>query len=265
MKSRLKNALALLDCTNLDALASQFLVFSFTRSPFNALVVSLINQPENRLQSWSIKQSSQVEKGHLDVDISDADHPLIQLVSKGESVLWENLRQGAHINDNRFRQFVAELPTGTGLYSLPLKDLHNKTCGVMTLFGHSLDMDSYEQGIFPIYCALFHHQLKSLLELSLTRQKISHLQYLNSLQQERERQLQAAVNMLTTPASPIANTGFPDLRQIDDLTAATEHYEEQILKDRQQRVDGDLDAMAASLNVSKRSLIYKLKKYGCMR
>ncbi|EOY8496773.1 TPA: Fis family transcriptional regulator [Providencia stuartii] len=265
MKSRLKNALALLECTNLDVLASQFLTFSFTRSPFSALIVSLINRPENCLQSWSIKQSNEVEQGHLDVEISDADHPLIQLISRGESVLWENLNQGIHINDNRFRQFVAELPIGTGLYSLPLTDLRHKICGAIILFGKSLNTESYEQGIFPIYCALFHHQLKSLLELSLTQQKISHLQYLNSLQQDRERQLQAAVNMLTTSAPPVASHHFSDFREIDDLTVATERYEEQILKDRQQQANGDLDTMATSLNLSKRSLIYKLKKYGCMR
>lgn len=135
MKSRLKNALALLECTSLDVLASQFLMFSFMRSSFSGLIVSLINQPDNRLESWSIKQLSQVEQGHLDVDISDADHPLIQLISKGEVVLWENLNQGIHINDAKFRQFVAELPIGTGLYSLPLKDLRNKTCGAITIFG----------------------------------------------------------------------------------------------------------------------------------
>lgn len=265
MKSRLKNALALLECNSLDVLASQFLMFSFMRSSFSGLVVSLINQPDNRLESWSIKQLSQVEQGHLDVDISDADHPLIQLISKGEIVLWENLNQGIHINDTRFRQFVAELPLGTGLYSLPLKDLRNKTCGAITIFGQSLNMDSYEQGIFPIYCALFHHQLKSILEFSQTQRKISHLQYLNTLQQDRERQLQAAVNVLTTPASPIAGINLSDFKEVDDLTIATERYEEQILKDRQQQVNGDLDTMATSLNLSKRSLIYKLKKYGCMR
>ncbi|MEX6156314.1 Fis family transcriptional regulator [Providencia manganoxydans] len=265
MKSRLKNALALLECTHLDVLASQFLAFSFTRSPFSALVVSLINQPENRLQSWSIKQCSQVEQGYLDVDISDADHPLIQLISKGQVVLWEDLKQGTYINDSHFRQFVAELPPRTGLYSLPLRDLRNKTCGAITLFGQALDMESCDQGIFPIYCALFHHQLKSILELSHTQQKIAHLQYLNSLQQDRERQLQAAVNALTIPTTPIGNNNLSDFKQIDDLTVVIEAYEEQILKDRQQQFDGDLETMASSLNLSKRSLIYKLKKYGSMR
>ncbi|EKT60186.1 hypothetical protein [Providencia sneebia] len=265
MKTRLKNALALLECSNIDVLASQFLVFSFTRSPFSALIVSLVNQSENRLQSWSIKQSNQVEQGHLDVDINDVDHPLIQLILKNDIVLWENLKQGAHINDRHLRQFIAELPTGTGLYSLPLKDLRNKTCGAIILFGQSLTMDSYEQGIFPIYCSLFNHQLKSILEFSQARQTISHLQYLNTLHQERERQLQATVNVLTTPAASIGHSTLYDFKEINDLTVATENYEEQILKDRQQYAGGDLDTMASSLNLSKRSLIYKLKKYGCMR
>lgn len=73
---------------------------------------------------------------------------MIQLISRGESVLWENLNQGIHINDNRFRQFVAELPIGTGLYSLPLTDLRHKICGAIILFGKSLNTESYEQGIF---------------------------------------------------------------------------------------------------------------------
>lgn len=62
MKHRLKNALSLLTCLDVDSLTSQFLELSMPRSPFSALIVSMINKSENRLESWSIDLSEKVEK-----------------------------------------------------------------------------------------------------------------------------------------------------------------------------------------------------------
>ncbi|MDX7017984.1 hypothetical protein I3679_010825 [Proteus mirabilis] len=41
-----------------------------------------------------------------------------------------------------------------------------------------------------------------------------------------------------------------------------ENYEKEILLDKQQELKGDINAMAEQLSISKRALIYKLKKYG---
>lgn len=262
MKSRLKNALALLEHSHIETLARQFLEFSFQRGSSSALIVSLINPSENKLQSWTIDQNNQVKGEYLDVDINDVDHPLIQIVSKGDSVLWPNLQQGSYIENTFFRQFVSELPVNTGLCSYPLQDVSHKTMGAITLFGQGIELNNFEQGIFPIYCAIFHHQLKSIFALSQMKQKISHLQYLNSLQQEKERVLQLSINELTAQSLLYSNKPFMNVENISSLTDAIERYEKEILLVKQKEMHGDIDAIANNLNISKRSLMYKLKKYG---
>lgn len=263
MKNRLKNAFSLLNCTNIDILIGQFLAYSLPRSTFSALIVSLINKTENRLESWSIDINGQIEKKHLDVDISDADNPLIQLLTQGRPVLWPELHQGSYIENSALQHFIALQPAHSGLYSRPLTDLRNKPCGMIIMIGQEMDESVYEQGIFPIYCNLLHHQLKSILGLSQSQQKIAHLQYLLRLQKEKEEQISAT--LLDFPPS-IANLS-PSLihfSDISDLTLATERYEEAILRHYQIESHDNLNVMAESLNLSKRALIYKLKKYGCL-
>ncbi|MEY0016745.1 helix-turn-helix domain-containing protein [Providencia rettgeri] len=261
MKARLKNALALLECHDVEALAVQFLTYSFSRSVFSGLIISLVNKTENRLESWNIDHSRQVQSHFLDTDITDADHPLIQLVLKGEPTFWKNLQQGSYINNASLRDFISQLPVNTGLYSLPLHDLNHKPCGAIILLGQAKELENFEQGIFPIYCELFHQQLKRILELANTQQKISHLQYLNQLQKEKEVSLNEALNILTasiTSMEPITNNP----KDINDLEAAVESYEKEILLNKRRELKGDINAMAEHLNISKRALVYKLKKYG---
>lgn len=265
MKNRLKHALSLLNCTDADTLISQFLAFSLPRSGFSALIVSLVNQAENRLESWSIDSNSKIEKKHLDIDISDADNPLIQLLTQGRPVLWRELHQGSYINNTALQQFIAKQPAHSGLYSIPLMDLHNKPCGVIVMIAQHIDELMYEEGIFPIYCQLLSHQLKSLLGLAYSQQKITHLQYLLRLQKEKEEQISATLlnhSGLGTPLTPEHTaTSFS---QITDLTQAVEQYEAAILRHYQAQSDDDLNKISKTLNISKRSLLYKLKKYGCL-
>ncbi|MDF7184838.1 hypothetical protein NFG12_15645 [Proteus mirabilis] len=82
MKARLKNALALLECHDVETLAVQFLKYSFFRSSLSGLIISLMNKAENKLESWNIDLTLQVQSHFLDTDITDADHPLIQLLFK---------------------------------------------------------------------------------------------------------------------------------------------------------------------------------------
>lgn len=261
MKARLKNALALLECHDVETLAIQFLTHSFTRSAFSGLIIALVNKTENKLESWNIDHSLQVQCHFLDTDITDADHPLIQLVLKGEPTFWQNLRQGSYINNVPLRDFISQLPVNTGLYSLPLHDLNHRSCGAIIVLGQAKELENFEQGIFPIYCELFHQQLKRILELSNTQQKISHLQYINQLQREKEESLNEALNRLT---ASITNIDLPtkSLKEINNLEAAIENYEKEILLDKHQELKGDINAMAEHLSISKRALIYKLKKYG---
>ncbi|WP_163784900.1 Fis family transcriptional regulator, partial [Proteus mirabilis] len=178
MKARLKNALALLECHDVETLAVQFLKYSFFRSSLSGLIISLMNKAENKLESWNIDLTLQVQSHFLDTDITDADHPLIQLLFKGEPVFWQNLQQGSYINNAAMRGFISQLPVNTGLYSLPIYDVNHKACGTIILLGQAEELENIEQGIFPIYCELFNHQLKHLFELSNMQQKISYLQYI---------------------------------------------------------------------------------------
>lgn len=261
MKARLKNALALLECHDVETLAVQFLKYSFFRSSLSGLIISLMNKAENKLESWNIDLTLQVQSHFLDTDITDADHPLIQLLFKGESVFWQNLQQGSYINNAAMRGFISQLPVNTGLYSLPIYDVNHKACGTIILLGQAEELENIEQGIFPIYCELFNHQLKHLFELSNMQQKISYLQYINQLQREKETTLNETLDKLTASVATIALPTI-QIKGVNDLEVAIENYEKEILLDKQQELKGDINAMAEQLSISKRALIYKLKKYG---
>lgn len=265
MKHRLKNALSLLTCLDVDSLTSQFLELSMPRSPFSALIVSMINKSENRLESWSIDLSEKVEKKHLDVDITEADHPLIQLLSQPQPILWNDLKQGSYISDHALQQFIAKQPVHCGLFSIPFVDLNNKPYGLIIMLGEDLDETIYEQGIFFIYCNVFHHQLKSILAFSQSQQKIADLQYLLKLQQEKEEKINKTLLSLSVSNLTPTQTPIHSFAEVNDLTLATEHYEASILRYQQENSNDDLNLIAENLNISKRSLLYKLKKYGCLK
>ncbi|WP_193017297.1 Fis family transcriptional regulator [Proteus sp. FME41] len=265
MKHRLKNALSLLTCLDVDSLISQFLELSMPRSPFSALIVSMINKSENRLESWSIDLSEKVEKKHLDVDITEADHPLIQLLSRPQPILWHDLKQGSYISDHALQQFIAKQPVHCGLFSIPFVDLSNKPYGLIIMLGEDLDETVYEQGIFSIYCNVFHHQLNHILTFSQSQQKISDLQYLLKLQQEKEEKINKTLLSLSVSNLTPTQISTDAFAEVNDLTLATEHYEASILRYQQENSNDDLNVIAQNLNISKRSLLYKLKKYGCLK
>ncbi|MER1932645.1 helix-turn-helix domain-containing protein, partial [Proteus mirabilis] len=52
------------------------------------------------------------------------------------------------------------------------------------------------------------------------------------------------------------------IKGVNESEVAIENYEKEILLDKQQELKGDINAMAEQLSISKRALIYKLKKYG---
>nr|WP_314265988.1 Fis family transcriptional regulator [uncultured Moellerella sp.] len=266
MKYRLKNALALLECQTLDQLITQFLTFSFQRSHFSAVIVSIRDQRENRLQSWTIDagNGNKVKQYHLDADIDDINHPLVQILYRGTKVLWPNLNQGSHIDNEAFRQFIEKLPSNSGLYGTPLFDHRGDVCGAITLLGLNLDQNTPEQGIFPIYCSLFCHRLNKLMELEQLKQQMAQLQYLLNVQKEKEAKLDKVIASLSAPALAQTVSPLSDFSSINDLTAAAEQYEKTVIRHRQKQTADNLDETASSLNLSKRSLIYKLKKYGCL-
>ena len=110
---------SLLTCLDVDSLISQFLELSMPRSPFSALIVSMINKSENRLESWSIDLSEKVEKT-FGCRYYRSGSSLIQLLSQPQSVLWNDLKQGSYISDYALQQFIAKQPVHCGLFSIPL-------------------------------------------------------------------------------------------------------------------------------------------------
>lgn len=264
MKHRLKNALSLIECQTVDALVHQFLLLSFPRSQLSAIVVTLLNPPENKLDSWLIDLSHTVFKGQLDTNINDINHPLVQVVYRGIPTLWKDLSQGSYIDDVDFHQFIASLPPRCGLYGLPFHDNRRKICGAVTLIGVDLNETSHEQGIFPVYYSLFCHRLENILEVNQIKQQISQLQYILELEKEKENKIDSVITSLSSVTAISKEDALLDFNNINDLEAAIAHYEEAILLHRQQESADDFDEMAESLNLSKRALLYKLKKYGCL-
>ncbi|KJF78751.1 hypothetical protein UA45_04135 [Morganella morganii] len=89
------------------------------------------------------------------------------------------------------------------------------------------------------------------------------LRGLLQLAQEKERRLETMMTQtMVTPALPPSSD--PDMSGIRDLTSALDRYESDILNYRMQADNHDLNETAVNLNISKRALVYKLKKYGYM-
>ena len=62
MKARLKNALALLECHDVETLAVQFLKYSFFRSSLSGLIISLMNKAENKLEKLEYRLNTSSAK-----------------------------------------------------------------------------------------------------------------------------------------------------------------------------------------------------------
>lgn len=200
----------------------------------------------------------------MDVDITEADHPLIQLLSQPQPILWNDLKQGSYISDHALQQFIAKQPVHCGLFSIPFVDLNNKPYGLIIMLG-KISMKQFMSKVFSIYCNVFHHQLKSILAFSQSQQKIADLQYLLKLQQEKEEKINKTLLSLSVSNLTPTQTPIHSFAEVNDLTLATEHYEASILRYQQENSNDDLNLIAENLNISKRSLLYKLKKYGCLK
>lgn len=262
MRNRLKNALSLMDCQTTESLISQFLPHCFSRSSLSALAVMVLSPRDNRLLSYSVDYAQpQVVTGLLDTDASDIRQPLVQVTFSRTPTCWENLSQGSHLEDSSLKTFIRGLPANTGIHGFPFCDHEGKPAGAICRLGTDLSHKEHEKGMTAIYYRIFCHHYGTLTRRMQIRTQNQQLHKLLQLAQEKERRLEAMMtHTMVTPA--LSQVSAPDLSGISDLTEALDRYESDILTYRMQADNDDLKEVAIKLNMSKRALVYKLKKYG---
>ncbi|MDH0353363.1 hypothetical protein [Morganella sp. GD04133] len=264
MKNRLKNALSLIDCPTTESLITQFLPHCFFRSSLSALAVVVLSPRDNRLLSYSVDYSQpQVTAGLLDTDASDISQPLVQVTFNRTPLCWTNLSQGSHLEESSLKTFIRGLPANSGIHGFPFCDHEGKPAGAICRLGTGLTRKEHERGMTAIYYRIFCHHFCSLTQRMQIRTQNQQLCGLLQLAQEKERRLEAMMTQtMVTPALPPSSD--PDMSGIRDLTSALDRYESDILNYRMQADNHDLNEAAVNLNISKRALVYKLKKYGYM-
>ncbi|CNH97017.1 Fis family transcriptional regulator [Yersinia aldovae] len=263
MRQRLKSALTLLDNDSVAQLIHCFLEVNHRRQRFSALMVSMFNASEGRLDCYRYPDKDQCISLKLDANIEDVNHPLIQVLRNGLPETWDSLYQGVRIEDDDFRGFIQELPTGCGLYALPLFDFQGRACGVIAVFAENIERFADTRGIFGIYCHIFQHRLHKLLEMESLRSQLSQIRSVFKQQRQREKQLDELLVSLSTSDSNALPGLSQDYSKIDDLTEAVEALECAVLTQRQRLYGKDKNRIAASLGIAPRTLAYKLAKYRC--
>ncbi|CDL87578.1 Fis family transcriptional regulator [Xenorhabdus cabanillasii] len=272
MKQRLKSALALLENNTIEQLVDHFLLVSQS-SRFDALLVFLLNIHENRLEccnlpninlpDLNLPEHQQTSSRRLHVDIDDVNNPLIQVLRKGTSTLWDSLNHGVRIDDIHFRTFIAELPHNCGLYGIPLFDYNGQACGVIAIFAENVSHFTNNENMFGIYCHVMQHRLKKLQELEQLRGQLRQIRQVFQVQRQKEKQLDELLASLSESKNSRAGSISVDYSHIDNLPKAIEEFESAVLVQRQRQYGNDTRLIAQSLGIAQRTLVYKLAKYGC--
>ncbi|MDN0088665.1 Fis family transcriptional regulator [Yersinia nurmii] len=264
MKQRLKSVLALLDNDTIEQLIHHFLQVNHRRQRFDALLVTMLNVNESRLDCYSLPRQDERATLKLDVKIDEVNHPLVQVLRNGVPAVWDSLQRGVRIENADFRSFVQELPSACGLYALPLFNYNGQACGVVAVFAENIEHYTLTNGMFSIYCHIFQHRLNKLQELEQQRAQLRQIREVFKAQQQRQKQLDELLFSLSTSDNSLSPAGLSnDYSKIDDLTEAVEEFECTILRQRQRMYGSDKKRIAASLNMAPRTLAYKLAKYRC--
>lgn len=263
MRQRLKSVLGLLDNDSIDQLISRFLEVNHRRPRFNALMIFMFNSSEGCLDCYRQPDENLNVALKLNADIGDLNHPLIQVLRNGLPEVWGSLCQGVRIEDDDFRSFIQTLPSGCGLYALPLFDCHGNACGVIAVFSENIERFADTRGIFGIYCHIFQHRLNKLQEMEYLRSQLSQIRTVFKQQRQREKQLDELLVSLSTSDSHALPGLSQDYSKIDDLAQAIEALECAVLTQRQRLYGKDKNRIAASLGIAPRTLAYKLAKYRC--
>ncbi|MFC0228522.1 Fis family transcriptional regulator [Serratia aquatilis] len=263
MRQRLKSVLALLENDSIEQLIHCFLTVNHHRQRFSSLMVAMFNASEGRLNCYRQPDDSLSFANRLDANIEDISHPLIQVLRNGLPEVWDSLYQGVRIENEAFREFIQELPTGCGLYALPLFDFQGRACGVVAVFAENIARFADSRGMFGIYCQVFQHRLNKLQEMDHLRSQLSQIRTVFKAQQQREKQLDELLVSLSTSDMHTLPGLSHDYSKIDDLAKAVELFECAVLTQRQRLYGQDKNRIAASLGIAPRTLAYKLAKYRC--
>ncbi len=79
MRQRLKSVLALLDNDSTEQLIHRFLTINHHRQRFSALMVSMFNASEGRLDCYHQPDGGMNVALKLDANIEDVNHPLVRV------------------------------------------------------------------------------------------------------------------------------------------------------------------------------------------
>lgn len=263
MKQRLKSVLVLLESDSVEQLVQHFLAIRHHRLSFNMLMVAMLNARERRLDCYHPSDEKRYETVRLNTDIDDSNHPLVQVLRSGVSQAWETLNQGVRIDDDAFRHLIEKQPLGCGLFAHPLFDLRGQACGVIAVFTEKTASFADAKGIFGVYCHVFQHRLIKLQEREQLKSQLAQIRDLLNAQQQHKKQLDELLVSMSEDDERALPGLSHDYSKIDDLNGTLEAYEQAILLQRLRLYGNDKKRIATSLNISPRTLAYKLTKYGC--
>lgn len=114
MRQRLKSVLALLDNDSTEQLIHRFLTINHHRQRFSALMVSMFNASEGRLDCYHQPDGGMNVALKLDANIEDVNHPLVRVLRNGFPEVWGNLYQGYASKMMIFAASFRRYPRGVG-------------------------------------------------------------------------------------------------------------------------------------------------------
>lgn len=262
MRQKLKNVLELLENSTQEQLIYHFLAINQRPLRFDALLVGLLNTSTEQMECYAISGRQEMDIQRHDLSIQDLNDPLIQVLRSGEESQWQTLHRGVRIEDARFRNFVYELSSECGLYARPVFDYYGHASGVIAAFSAQPEQCTKSGNIFSLSSELFQHQLKKIQEMELLRQQLRQIREVFKSQQQRQKQLDELLVGLSSGVPKHPPGIAQDYSEINDLTAAVEAFEYDVMVQRLRQYRSDRKRTAMSLNISPRTFTYKLSKYG---
>ncbi|KNC89674.1 helix-turn-helix domain-containing protein [Trabulsiella odontotermitis] len=263
MRKRLRSVLSLLESHTQEELIFNFLEINQRRPRFEALMAGVINTTEKRMECYAVSGTRNVSLQRFEVSLLDVNHPLIHVLRSGVNAIWQTLHRGVRIEESRFRQFVCELPNECGLFATPVFDHRGAASGVIAAFSCQPEQLNKPNSVFSLSCELFRYQLKKAMELEQLHRQLRQIQTVFHTQQQRQKQLDELIAELSSTGDRNPPGIAKDYSGINDLLVAIEEFECNVLTQRLRQFNANKKRVAESLNLSPRTLAYKLTKYGC--
>ncbi|NDJ57425.1 Fis family transcriptional regulator [Enterobacteriaceae bacterium 4M9] len=259
----MKNVLTLLDSKTREQLMFDFLELNQRRPRYEALMVGMVNAAEQHLECYAVCGTNNLNIQRFETSLHDVSHPLIHVLRSGMPFTWQTLLRGIRIEEPRLRHFIYDLPGECGMHARPVFDNQSLACGIIAAFSREPESCSRSGSLFSFSSELFQYQLKNICELDTLRRHLHQIQDVFRSQQQKQKQLDELITTLSS-GMPKGFSGIAkDYSDVDDLYAALERFECEVLTQRLRQFPSDKRRIAMSLNLSPRTLSYKLSKYGC--